>query len=176
MIEVRGRVVGPDGKPVPGAAVRTAYLDPESATAPRGDQWIGRPVPHAGPATAPGAPACDAFPWVVALAPGFGPGWVSGALKAGAAGELTIRLVEDGPPIEGRIVDLEGRPVAGARVKVERLWFARTERDPYVETGDLSAWIATVQDRGILLTLGWPGSVADGDRRPPRPTATAGSA
>ena len=69
---------------------------------------------------------CDEFPWLVATAPGFGPGWVRGAFKAAASGELTVRLVEDGPPIEGRIVDLEGRPVAGAQVKVERLWFART--------------------------------------------------
>ncbi len=155
MIEVRGRVVGPDGKPVPGAAVRTAYLDPESATVPEAtsasDGRFLMRVPRP-----PRSTRIDAFPWVVALAPGFGPGWVPSALKAGAAGELTIRLVEDGPPIEGRIVDLEGRPVAGARVKIERLRYARTDRDPYAETGDLSAWIATVQDRGTLLN-NWDG-------------------
>ena len=63
------------------------------------------------------------FPQVVASAPGFGPGLAEARLKLGASDELKVRLVEDGPPIEGRIVDLEGRPVAGARVKVERLWF-----------------------------------------------------
>ncbi len=91
----------------------------------------------------------DAMPWIAATAPGFGPGWAAGVLRADAPGELTIRLVEDGPPIEGRILDLEGRPVAGARVKVHRLWFARDERSWYVETGDLPAWLRRAQDLGL---------------------------
>ncbi len=54
------------------------------------------------------------FPWVIASAPGFGPGWASAIREPGASGDLTIRLVEEGLPIEGRVVNLEGRPVAGA--------------------------------------------------------------
>jgi RNA polymerase sigma factor (sigma-70 family) len=155
MVEVRGRIVGPDGKPVPGAAVRTAFLGAASASAPEttsaSDGRFLLPIPPARLSK-----RNDAFPWVVALAPGFGPGWIPSALKAGAAGEVTIRLVPDGPPIEGRIVDLQGQPVAGAQVKVERLRYARTEREPYVENGDLSAWIATVRDRGMFLN-NWEG-------------------
>ena len=79
-------------------------------------------------------------------------------------GEPTVRLVADGPPIEGRIIDLEGRPVAGAQVKVDRLWFARE---------------ASCRDRlragpRIAASQGpWDGlSVANDDRRPPTgPTA-----
>ena len=53
------------------------------------------------------------------------------------------------PPIEGRIIDLEGRPVAGAQVKLEHVWFAVDDDPPYAEIGDLSTWIETVQDRGV---------------------------
>ncbi len=59
----------------------------------------------------------------------------------GDPGETTIRLVEDGPPIEGRIVNLEGRPVVGARVKVANIWLARK--------GNLSAWLDQVRNGGI---------------------------
>ena len=83
----------------------------------------------------------DEFPWVVATAPGFGPGWVRGAIKAAVTGELTVRLLEDGPPIEGRLVNLEGWPVAGAQVKVLRLLFA--------EGDDLTPWLTQAKDQGI---------------------------
>ncbi len=46
-----------------------------------------------------------------------------------------------GPGIEGRIVDLEGRPVAGARVEVTDLWSA--------PDNNLGRWLAQVQDRGV---------------------------
>ena len=43
--------------------------------------------------------------------------------------------------IEGRIVDLEGRPIAGARVEVTNLWSA--------PDNDLGRWLAQVKDRGV---------------------------
>ena len=49
--------------------------------------------------------------------------------------------MEDGPPIEGRIVDLEGRPVAGARVKFEHILSP--------QDGDLATWLARAQDPGV---------------------------
>ncbi len=98
---------------------------------------------------------------------GFGPGWASAPSRPPTSSELTIRLVEDGPPIEGRIVDLEGRPVAGARVKVEHVWFPTTSgpRMPRRRTVRLARG---GQDRGV----GAPGrasSVADDDRHDDRP-------
>jgi RNA polymerase sigma factor (sigma-70 family) len=141
-VEVRGRVISPDGKPVQGAILRTAYLDPyeptEAVSGPDG-RFLMR-VPRAGRNSSALLNGYDAFPWVVASAPGFGPGWVPGAFKAAASGELTVRLVEDGPPIEGRIVDLEGRPVSGARVKAGPLFFS--------SSGDLNAWLAQIKERG----------------------------
>ena len=130
-IEVRGRVVDPDGKAVAGATVRTNYLDdranPQTISGQDGRFFlrISRLFQNA---------------WVIASAPGFGPGWVEEAFKAAVSGELTIKLVKDGPPIEGRLVDLEGRPVAGAQVKATRLYFAGE--------GDLTAWLALARDRG----------------------------
>jgi RNA polymerase sigma factor (sigma-70 family) len=56
---------------------------------------------------------------VVAAARGYGPGWV--LAEDIRKGELTIRLAEDNAPVHGRIIDLQGRPVAGARVRIIRL-------------------------------------------------------
>jgi RNA polymerase sigma factor (sigma-70 family) len=151
-VAVRGRVVGPDGRPVAGATLRTAFVNPEDGPGPEAssgpDGRFRMAIPRPSRSTIM-VGAGETFPWLVASAPGFGPGWIPGALKAAAAGERTVRLVEDGPPIEGRIVALEGRPVVGARVTVDRIWYVKTGRDPYAETGDLAAWIAMVKDRGI---------------------------
>jgi DNA-directed RNA polymerase specialized sigma24 family protein/protocatechuate 3,4-dioxygenase beta subunit len=128
LIEVRGRVVDPDGRAVGGATVWTAHVDrknklaPELPSGPDGRFFLRvTPWPRGSVSRQPGA----RFPWVVATAPGFGPGWASAVREPGAPAELLITLVADGPPIEGRIVDLEGRPVAGARVNVENVWFER---------------------------------------------------
>jgi hypothetical protein len=144
VVEVRGRVVGPDGKPVPGATLRTAFFDaddhraPKASSGPDGRFLMRIPRSMRSDAMLNGY---DSLPWVVASAPGFGAGHTTSVFKAAAKGELTIRLVEQGPPIEGRIVDLEGRPVAGAEVKVKRIYFAGD--------GDLTAWLAKAKDVGV---------------------------
>jgi RNA polymerase sigma factor (sigma-70 family) len=46
-----------------------------------------------------------------------------------------------GPGIEGRVVDLEGRPVAGARIEVTALWSA--------QDNDLSRWLDRARHDGI---------------------------
>jgi hypothetical protein len=143
IVELRGRIVAPDGKPVPGAAVRTAWLQPDGAATSGPDGRFLMPVPR--------------WSWtrllnghdrevvIVASAPGFGPGFARDAYRAASSGELTIRLAEDGPPIEGRIVDLEGRPVAGAQVKVTALFLS--------ESPDLTAWLMQVRERGRASLL-----------------------
>jgi RNA polymerase sigma factor (sigma-70 family) len=126
ILEVRGRVVGPDGRAVPGATVRAFRDDrpaPEDTSGPDGRFFLQVEPPSPRMASIL-INSHTASPRFVASAPGFGPVLAEAPHKLGASDELTIRLVEDGPPIEGRIIDLQGRPVAGARVQVGRLWFA----------------------------------------------------
>ncbi len=118
--EVRGRVLGPDGRPVAGARLLLSYYrkdgawpEPRAVSGPDGsfrfavdqstmdrsgspDPWIGAQV--------------------VAEADGFALDWASPGSAPGV--DLTLRLVPTGPEFRGRVLDLEGRPVAGAKVKV----------------------------------------------------------
>ena len=58
---------------------------------------------------------------VVALAEGYGPDWAE-LRFAGKMAELTLRLAKDDVPIQGRILDLQGKPVADAMVRDGRPW------------------------------------------------------
>jgi len=86
----------------------------------------------------------------------LGPDEPKAAIKAPGFGKATVVAVptpprvassepqppaESGPGIEGRIVDLEGRPVAGARVEITDLWSA--------PDNNLGRWLERVQDRGV---------------------------
>ena len=57
---------------------------------------------------------------------------IHGLFEAGTAADLTLRLVKDDVPIEGRVVDLEGKPVRGATIRPVVLSASRGE--------DLAAW------------------------------------
>src|SRR5206468_1779820 len=90
---------------------------------------------------------------LVARADGFGPAWTP--LERARDGEMTLRLVPDDVPLRGRVLDLEGRPVAGARVTVDRVATALG--------GDLAAYLKTVADgtddgNGRLLDAHWSGA------------------
>ncbi len=140
-VELKGRIIAPDGRAVVGAAVRaTSFeIDPEefsSATSgPDGRFAIRLPIPPGGVPTG-GFKAT--MPWLVASAPGFGVGWTTGVLGGDPAAVRVVQLAEEGPPIEGRVVDLEGRAVADARVEVSRVWFEGK--------GDLAGWIAKARN------------------------------
>jgi hypothetical protein len=54
--------------------------------------------------------------------------------------ELVARLVKDDVPIEGRVLDLEGRPVQGASVKTVSVFES--------PTGELAAWLSDARSRG----------------------------
>ncbi|HJT78308.1 MAG TPA: carboxypeptidase regulatory-like domain-containing protein, partial [Gemmataceae bacterium] len=109
-IVVRGRVVDLGGRPVAGA--RFAVIDDETAT----------PVPRIA-SDAEGRftfrmyrPQTVRNPrQVVASAPGFGVDWVSEPRN-----DAVFRLVPD-LPITGRVIDLQGKPVAGATVAVHNV-------------------------------------------------------
>src|SRR5205085_6249318 len=124
----------PDGKPVPKARVYvTRYGD--AKTAPQALAVTGEAgrfhftVPKADPK---GLPVLAVF----ALADGFGPAW---AIRPGKSSDVTLRLVKDDVPASGRILTLEGKPVAGVRIQV------RAIKAPH--GGSLSPWLDAVKKR-----------------------------
>jgi hypothetical protein len=65
-------------------------------------------------------PHVRTFPLIAATAPRYGPSWVL-LPKPEDRADVTLELVNDGIPIEGRILDLEGRPVPGATVTSDEI-------------------------------------------------------
>jgi RNA polymerase sigma factor (sigma-70 family) len=137
-IAYSGRVLGPDGRPVPGARL---YL-----TLSRGNPERPPPSPEYGTTgpdgrfafTAPKAPFRGQPTTVTATAADHGPGWVD--VSAGDTGaDLTIRLVADDVPVTGQIIDLEARPVPGATVRVLQIKAAPGE--------DLGPWLEAARGK-----------------------------
>ncbi|HEV8058232.1 MAG TPA: hypothetical protein VGP68_00035 [Gemmataceae bacterium] len=132
-----GRVLDPDGKTFAGAKL---YLDcpgikeePRAARATSGTDGrfsftFQRPAPD---------PSYRDASWfqVIAVAAGFGPDWDYQSDQRDEK-NLTMRLVKD-IPVQGRIIDLEGKPVKGATLRIEHI-------DAYT---DNEAFLQTVRDR-----------------------------
>jgi RNA polymerase sigma factor (sigma-70 family) len=123
-VEVCGRVLDPDGNPAPGAKVVFHQRRP------RGQPADFFPGPLTGTTDADGrfrfvatvhfnAPANDNRPMLTVTAhlAGRGP---AATVETGSPDELkecTLRLVPDDVPIRGRVLNLEGKPVAGITVR-----------------------------------------------------------
>jgi protocatechuate 3,4-dioxygenase beta subunit len=124
-IEFAGRVQGPDGRPVKGASVYVLYYTPEA-----------RPVPPRAETDAEGAfrftmkptdfersyvhePWRGAF--VVAKADGLALGWSVAHTRDQPGSDLTIRLPKDDRELTGRLLSLEGKPLAGVSVRLTEL-------------------------------------------------------
>jgi RNA polymerase sigma factor (sigma-70 family) len=141
-IEVRGRVLDPEGRPVAGARV-----------------YLGGPPDDDGPMPPPQPPRATSGPDghfrfrvarkevdrakgsrfgspLAALAEGFGPGWVEFEPDAKDK-EWSLGLAKDDVPITGRVLDLEGQPVAGATVSVNNIIAP--------PGGDLAAWLKVLE-------------------------------
>jgi RNA polymerase sigma factor (sigma-70 family) len=148
-IEVRGCVVDPEGKPFAGAKL---YLNYHHSTA--------EDRPLRATSTANGhftfafkrslldesSPYTSWFQ-VIAVAEGYGPDWAYQD-KPVARVEWTLSLVKD-VPIRGRILDVNGKPVKSATLRVEHI-------DAYANT---EAFLQTVRERGwpLVDSKGWSG-------------------
>jgi RNA polymerase sigma factor (sigma-70 family) len=139
-IEVRGRVVDPEGKPFSGAKV---YLV-EHYHLPEKPQHVETSSGADGAfrlsTTARTEPGAEDNPFettaLMATAAGYGPAiYEHNPLEP--TGDLTLRLVRDDVPIHGRILDLQGKPLAGVTVRVLSL--------ATPAAGDLSPWLEALQ-------------------------------
>jgi RNA polymerase sigma factor (sigma-70 family) len=113
-VSFHGRIMGPDSKPVAGAKLYLARA------------WLGHKAPPSAAVQATSdrdglfrfRPGTEVFPYLlVATAEGYGPG----VAPAEASKDLVLKLARDDVPINGRVVDLQGRPVRGATVRVLHL-------------------------------------------------------
>jgi RNA polymerase sigma factor (sigma-70 family) len=124
VVEVSGRVLGPDGKFISGAKLYWPRYLKEHPEGAKDMTWVqgaatgtdgrfqfklakkefraGRPVP------------------LIALADGLGADWTQ-VSKADKPAALTLHLVKD-LPIRGRLLDTQGKPLAGVRVSVHGLF------------------------------------------------------
>jgi RNA polymerase sigma factor (sigma-70 family) len=120
-VEIRGRVLDPDGKPAKGAKL---HVDPPSvderpsvfATTAEDGRFSLRFAPSELVYRETKVHRRNIR--IVATAKGYGPDWLDVPL-ADLDKEATLRLVKDDVPIQGRVLSLEGKPVAGVKVSVE---------------------------------------------------------
>src|SRR5262245_22959990 len=89
----------------------------------------------------------------MAVARGYGCDWAK-VDADGKAGELTLRLVKD-VPINGRVLDQDGKPVAGAKVRVGLVYAYPGE--------DLTEYLAALRKkvRGPGPSKGWSGPLPE---------------
>jgi RNA polymerase sigma factor (sigma-70 family) len=158
-IEVSGRVVYPDGKPFAGARVFFARstlafreLPPTPPTCTSDDQGRFRlRVSRTGYQNAQ-----EKSDWlrgaVVAVGAGFAPGWVGGN-NAEKLANVTIKLSRE-VPVEGRVIDLQGKPVAGVRVQPQSVGFREDGGDlkDFVKSLEkhVYSFLGTTVDAGVM--------------------------
>jgi hypothetical protein len=139
-VAIRGRVLDPDGNPVKDAKLLFLYGSgkkyPDKVWATSADDGRFR---FAVPVDLVDNGYAES-PWehvyVLAAAPGYG---FAVEWAGGKNADVTLRLVKDDVPIQGRLLDLQGKPVAGVRVRVSLLF------TPQPRSEDLTAWLTALK-------------------------------
>src|SRR5262249_32850934 len=124
MVTISGRVLDPDGKPFEGAELTVCWAWRRHVLKPSKPKVQATSGPDGRFSFTFSKSTIDArslywrksyekpYLQVVAAADGFAPAWE--VVHGSEIKELTLSLVKDDVPIEGRVVDLQGRPVVGA--------------------------------------------------------------
>jgi RNA polymerase sigma factor (sigma-70 family) len=143
-VEIKGRVLDPDGKPLGGVRLVLLFKDaPKKAGEPVRAQTDGGGRFLLKVRSADFGPSGKGT--LVGSAEGFGLNWTD--VTAQSKDQVTLRLAADDVPIAGRVLDLEGKPVAGATVQVRSV----AKR---ADGKDLAAFVETLEK---YLKEGTPG-------------------
>jgi RNA polymerase sigma factor (sigma-70 family) len=142
-VEIQGRVVDPDGKPVRGAKLLFLFNFRDAQKQIPNKVWTKSGAEGEFRFTVPADPLGESWlrsPWEAAyvLAAADSYGFAVAPLGKPGATDLILRLVKDDLPIRGRILSLEGKPVAGARVRIADALYIPKK-------GDLTTWLAAVK-------------------------------
>ena len=154
-VEVTGRVLDTEGKPFPGAKVffarsfvgipdmkpKTVASDTEGRFSLQVARTDLRDVTEKAPMRR------DA---VVAFGRGYAAGWACVSLDK--LTNITIRLAPE-VPVQGRVVDLQGKPVAGASIQVQSISFR-------ADGGDLKGFVEALERREPARPY-FPGTMVD---------------
>ncbi|HQU42303.1 MAG TPA: hypothetical protein PK867_05800 [Pirellulales bacterium] len=121
-VALRGRVLLPDGKAAAGADLFWPHAGSPPPKTAKEIKYQKRGVSDAEgrfeiALSKNDMPASGLAPFLVAHKAGFGIDWYK-VEKGEVPAETTLQLVED-RPIRGRLIDTEGRPIAGARLAVK---------------------------------------------------------
>jgi RNA polymerase sigma factor (sigma-70 family) len=115
-VQIRGRVMDPAGKPFPGASL---YWRPTASTS-RGAATEQARSDTDGQFVLGFKRSLLISSWfhIIAGAKGYGPGYFAGKLTAGM--RLDLHLLPD-VPVQGRLLDINGKPVQGATLQIESI-------------------------------------------------------
>lgn len=156
---VKGIVLKPDGTPAVGATVRStagvvwpmtkfvsADFEPPIAKATCNDRGEFEILVDQHPyGELPEAADEDRkkFMTISATSDGYGPAWIAYE-SIDPSKPVTFQLVED-VPIRGRVIDLEGRPLANTRIHIKSIRSGKND--------DLSLWLDGVEAKDDAQTL-----------------------